>query len=198
MRDHIIYCVGKAKNGAIRGGRCIRRNTLLVAVILLLTSLVAPRTVQGQLPSPCCTVLAAGLGTINSTIGSVIGGGLQSINTVLSDMNNFEQTVIWPRQAIARALGTAGQIQGFYTQIRVIFRMPIATATLQNPKQLESILLSRNPGQIPNMTGGYGAVYGGVPTPQNAPPPVRDIIDMTDAVAQEVRRSSRHKRTPGW
>jgi len=25
-----------------------------------------------------------------------------------------------------------------------------------------------------------------VPTPQNAPPPVRDIIDMTDAVAQDA------------
>jgi hypothetical protein len=105
---------------------------------------------------------------------------------VLSDISHFEQTVIWPRQAITQALGMAGQIQGFYTQIRAIFRIPISSATLQNPKQLESILLSRNPGQIPSTTGGYGAVYGVVPTPQNAPPPVRDIIDMTDAVAQDA------------
>ena len=171
---------------AIRAGRCIRRHAVLAAVALLLTALVSPRKIQGQLPSPCCAVLAAGLGTINSTLGSVIGGGLQSINTVLSDISNFEQTVIWPRQAIAQALGMAGQIQGFYAQIRAIFRIPISSATLQNPKQLESILLSRNPGQIPNTTGGYGAVYGVVPTPQNAPPPVRDIIDMTDAVAQDA------------
>ncbi len=82
--------------------------------------------------------------------------------------------------------GLAGQIQGFYAQIRTIFQIPIATATLQNPRQLESILLSRSPGQIPNTTGGYAAVYGVVPTPQNAPPPVRDIIDMTDAVAQDA------------
>src|SRR5258708_27905467 len=46
-------------------------------------------------------------GTINSTLGSVIGGGLQAINTVLSDISNFEQTVIWPKQAIAQALGMA-------------------------------------------------------------------------------------------
>jgi hypothetical protein len=159
---------------------------VLAAMLLLLAALVSPRKIQGQLPSPCCAVLAVGLGTINSTLGSVIGGGLQSINTVLSDISNFEQTVIWPRQAIAQALGMAGQIQGFYAQIRAIFRIPISSATLQNPKQLESILLSRNPGQIPNTTGGYGAVYGVVPTPQNAPPPVRDIIDMTDAVAQDA------------
>jgi hypothetical protein len=88
-------------------------------------------------------------------LGSVIGGGLQAINTVLSDISNFEQTVIWPKQAIAQALGMAGQIQGFYAQIRTIFQIPIATATLQNPRQLESILLSRSAGQIPNTTGGY-------------------------------------------
>jgi len=186
MRDQFNRWRGKAKTGSMHVGRWIRRHTVLAAVALLLTVLISPKTVQGQLPSPCCAILAAGLGTINSTLGSVIGGGLQAINTVLSDISKFEQTVVWPKQAIAQALGLAGQIQGFYTQIRAIFQIPIATATLQNPRQLESILLSRSAGQIPNTTGGYAAVYGVVPTPQNAPPPVRDIIDMTDAVAQDA------------
>jgi hypothetical protein len=186
MRDHIIVWIGKAKGAITRTGRCVRRHTVLVAVLLLLTALISPQEVQGQLPSPCCAILAAGLGTINSTLGSVIGSGLQAINSVLSDISSFEQTVIWPKQAIAQAFGMAGLIQGFYAQIRAIFQIPIASATLQNPRQLESILLSRNAGQIPNTTGGYAAVYGVVPTPQNAPPPVRDIIDMTDAVAQDA------------
>ena len=186
MRNHIIVCINKAKSAFTHMGQCIRRHTVLAAVLLLLTALISPKEVQGQLPSPCCAVLAAGLGTINSTLGRVIGGGLQAINSVLSDISNFEQTVIWPKQAIAQAFGMAGLIQGFYAQMRAIFQIPIATATLQNPRQLESILLSRNAGQIPNTTGGYAAVYGVVPTPQNAPPPVRDIIDMTDAVAQDA------------
>src|ERR1700677_5306072 len=80
----------------------------------------------------------------------------------------------------------AGQIQGFYAQIRAILQIPIATATLPNPRQLESILLSRNPGQIGSTTGGYASVYNVVPTPQNASPAVRDLIDMTDAVAQDA------------
>jgi hypothetical protein len=130
--------------------------------------------------------LGTGLGTINSTLGSVIGGGLQGVHTVMADISKFEQTVIWPQRAIAQALGMAGQIRGFYTQIRMIFRMPIATATLANPRQLESILLSRSAAQIPNTTAGYAAVYGVVPTPQNAPPPVRDLIDMTDSTAQDA------------
>ena len=186
MRDHIVVWIGEARTAITRMGGCVRRHTVLVAVLLLLTALIWPKEVQGQLPSPCCAILAAGLGTINSTLGSVIGSGLQAINSVLSDISSFEQTVIWPKQAIAQAFGMAGLIQGFYAQIRAIFQIPIATATLQNPRQLESILLSRNAGQIPNTTGGYAAVYGVVPTPQNAPPPVRDIIDMTDAVAQDA------------
>ena len=186
MSDQIIVWIGKTRTAVRRIGGCVRRHSVLVAVLLLLTVLISPNKVQGQLPSPCCAVLAAGLGTINSTLGSVIGGGLQAINSVLSDISSFEQTVIWPKQAIAQAFGMAGLIQGFYAQMRAIFQIPIATATLQNPRQLESILLSRNAGQIPNTTGGYAAVYGVVPTPQNAPPPVRDIIDMTDAVAQDA------------
>jgi len=186
MREHINVWIGKAKGAITRTGRYVRRHTVLVAVLLLLTALISPKEVRGQLPSPCCAILAAGLGTINSTLGSVIGSGLQAINSVLSDISSFEQTVIWPKQAIAQAFGMAGLIQGFYAQIRAIFQIPIASATLQNPRQLESILLSRNAGQIPNTTGGYAAVYGVVPTPQNAPPPVRDIIDMTDAVAQDA------------
>jgi hypothetical protein len=166
--------------------RWTRRHTILAAVALLATAIIAPRQVQGQLPSPCCAILATGLGTINGSLINVVGGGLQAINTVMSDIRNFEQTVIWPQQAIAQALGMAGQIQGFYAQIRVIFQAPIASATLANPRQLEGLLLSRNAGQIPNTTAGYAAVYGTVPTPQNAPPPVRDVIDMTDAAAQDA------------
>ena len=166
--------------------RWTRRHTILAAVILLVITTISPRKVQGQMPSPCCAILATGLGTINSSLINVVGGGLQAINTVMTDIRDFEQTVIWPQQAIARALGMAGQIQGFYAQIRAIFQIPIASATLANPRQLESVLLSRNGGQIANTTAGYAAVYGTVPTPQNAPPPVRDMIDMTDAAAQDA------------
>ena len=70
MRDRSIHWIGKVKSGAIRVGRCIRRHTVLAAVALLLTALVSPK-IQGQLPSPCCAVLAVGLGTINSKLGSV-------------------------------------------------------------------------------------------------------------------------------
>jgi hypothetical protein len=186
MRNQATKWLRRGKVGALVLLRWTRQHTILAAVALLVTAIIAPRQVQGQLPSPCCAILATGLGTINSSLINVVGGGLQAINTVMTDIRNFEQTVIWPQQAIARALGLAEQIQGSYVQIRTIFQVPIASATLANPRQLESVLLSRNAGQIPKTTAGYAAVYGTVPTPQNAPPPVRDMIDITDAAAQDA------------
>src|SRR6516165_3253279 len=186
MRDQFNRWRGKGKAGITHVGRWIRRHTVLAAVALLLTVLISPRQVQGQLPSPCCAILSAGLGTINSTLGSVIGGGLSAINGVLTTIQQFEQQVVWPAQAIAQARGLVGAIQGIYSQIRIIFNTPISSATLANPRQLEAILLSRSPGQIGNTAGGYSAVYGVVPLPQNASPQVRDQVDMTDAVAQDA------------
>ena len=178
--------ITKAKAGTTRLMDWLQGHAVVLAAVVLLTVFMSPRSVQGQFPSPCCAILSAGLGTINSTLGSVIGGGLSSINTVMTDIRSFEQTVVWPQQAITRALGMTGQIRGFYTQIQNIFHIHIATATLANPQQLETVLLSRNPGQIGNTTAGYAAVYGAVPLPQNAPPEVRDQIDMTDATAQDA------------
>src|SRR5579864_3596488 len=137
MRERFNKCMSGAKARGANLCRWSRRHTVLLALALLLGALVAPRKVQAQLPSPCCALLAEGLGTIN---------------VILTNTNNFLQTTVWPPQAIAQALGMAGQIQGFYAQIRAILQIPIATATLPNPRQLESILLSRNPGQIGSTT----------------------------------------------
>ena len=169
----------------IRFLRWLRLHTVALAILLFVGAVITPVRVQGQF-SPCCAILSAGLGTINSTLGSVIGGGLSSINGVLSAIRQFEQTVVWPLQAIAQARGLVGAIQGIYVQIRNIFNIPISSATLANPRQLEIVLLSRSPAQIGNTQAAYGAVYGVVPLPQNASPQVRDQVDMTDAVAQDA------------
>jgi hypothetical protein len=186
MRELPNQWMTVVKTGGARLCRWSRRYAVMLALALMLSALVAPRQAHGQLPSPCCALLAEGLGTINVTLGSVIAGGLQAINTILTNTNNFLQTTVWPPQAIAQALGMAGQIQGLYSQIEAILRIPIATATLPNPRQLESVLLSANPGQISSTTSSYANVYNVVPAPQNASPAVRDLIDMTDAVAQDA------------
>jgi hypothetical protein len=188
MQHRIRKLMNGAKTGVAKTCRWSCRHAVLLALVLLLSTIVVPRKVEGQ-PSPCCALLAEGLGTINITLGSVIGAGLQAINVILNNTNSFLQTNVWPQKAIAQALGMAGQVGGLYAQIARILQIPIATATLPNPKQLETILMSGmsgSAGQISNASGSYAAVYKVVPTPQGASPAVRDLIDMTDAVAQDA------------
>src|ERR1700733_3591588 len=178
MRHRVTKCLNRAKSGGAKICRWSGRHSVLLALVLLLRTVVVPRKVEGQLPSPCCAMLAEGLGTINITLGSVIAAGLQAINVILNNTNSFLQTNVWPQKAIAQALGMSGQMGGLYAQIARILQIPIATATLPNPKQLETILMSGmsgSVGQISNASGGYAAVYKVVPTPQSASPAVRDL-----------------------
>ncbi len=66
--------------------------------------------------------------------------------------------------------------------------MNVASATLANPQQLERLLLSRNPMNVPSVTANYQTLYQTVPVPQNASPQTRDLIDMSDAAAQAAMK----------
>ena len=41
---------------------------------------------------------------------------------------------------------------------------------------------------VPGVSGGYQTVYQTVPVPQNASPQTRDLIDMSDAAAQDAMK----------
>ena len=112
MRHRITKWLNRVKSGGAKICRWSGRHAVLLALVLLLSTIIVPRKVQGQLPSPCCAMLAEGLGTINITLGSVIAAGLQAINVILNNTNNFLQTNVWPQKAIAQALGMSGQIGG--------------------------------------------------------------------------------------
>src|ERR1035441_10889613 len=71
-----------------------------------------------------------------------------------------------------------GVIQGLYTQIQAVSRVNVASATLANTRQLEQLLLSRNPMNVPGVTANYQTLYRTVPLPQNASPQTRDLIDI--------------------
>jgi len=174
---------------AVRGGaRWAWAHRLRVAVLVLVFVLVAPRPVQSQFLDPCCAILAAGLSTISSTLSSVIGGGLNSILSVDQTIQNFEQTVVWPQQLISQARALVGNLQGTFTQIQNLTRIPVNSATLPSTQQLEQNLLSGDSTQISQTSANYTAVYGPVPDATAAPPDVRNRIDMTDAAAQAAMK----------
>lgn len=173
------------KQLARRTFRWVRGHTLQVVCAIAVTVLFFPRPAQSQLFSPCCVILATGLGTINSTLNSVIGGGLASIQKIEQDISAFEQTVVWPVAAIQNARNLIASLIGTYQNLKNVFNIRIASATLPQTRQLEQILLSRSSTSINAVAPNYTAVYGAVPPVGQAPDALRNVIDLNDAVAQE-------------
>ena len=165
-----------------------RERTIILAVVLVLI-LMAPQPVRGQLFIDWAVIVGA-LNGIGTAISNVIGSGLQAINgalgavsSILNTINSFFQNQIYPQASINRARGVVGSVQGIYNVIRGLVNLNVSSATLANPRQLETVILSRNAGNIGQVPGRFTTVYQPIPVPTDAPPPVRDMIDMTDATA---------------
>lgn len=157
-------------------------------VLLAVFSLLFPQPARSQFLNPCCAIMAAGLSTINSTLGNIIGGGLTSILSVEKGISSFEQTVVWPQKLIAQAQSLVGAVQGLFNQMQGVMRIPVNSATLPAAQQFEQNLLSGNPNQIAQTSAQYTTVYGAVPSATAASPETRDLIDMTDATAQAAMK----------
>lgn len=170
------------------------RTQLLVMVLLV--CLVAPQPVRAQFGIDWAPVVAA-INSIGSAISGVIApalrainGALGTLNGILNALHTFFQTVIYPKDAIARAQGVVGIVGALYANIRAIATINVASATLPVPKNLETLLLSRNPLNIPTVTVQFQSLYQSVPPVTNASPQQRDMIDITDAAAQDAFKRS--------
>jgi hypothetical protein len=162
----------------------VRKYKVRTVVLLMFFSLLGPNSVRSQFLDPCCAILATGLSTISNTLSNVIGGGLNSILSIEKSVSNFEQSVVWPQNLINEARSLVGNVQGIFNQMQGIMRIRVNSATLPATQQFEQNLLSRDPNQIVQTSAQYAAVYGGPPNAAAASPQTRDMIDMTDAVAQ--------------
>ena len=168
--------------------RWVWRYKLRVAVLALVLVMLEPRQVKSQILNPCCAVLAAGLITISSTLSNVVGGGLNSILAVDRAILNFEQTVVWPLAQISQAQALVGRTQGIFASVQNLTRIPVNSATLPGPQQLERNLLSADSNQIGLTSASYSAVYGPVPDVTAASQDVRNRVDMADAAAQAAMK----------
>jgi hypothetical protein len=174
-------------------GWCWAHRTALVALVLIV-AVIAPRPAQGQFFIDWVPIIAA-INAINTAITNVIGGALKamnqtlgSISSIISAVQNLFQNVVYPQAAITRARGLVGQVMAIYNQIRVIAQTAVNSATLANPQNLERIVLSRDPLQIPNVSANYQSVYQPLPPATDASPEMRNVIDMSDAAAQAAMK----------
>src|SRR6266536_3349634 len=140
-----------------------------ILVLVLMMTMVVPQPAKGQFIDAAAIVSAIG-----------------AINAIQS----FVQSTVYPLDAINRARGVVGAVQGFYNVIRGLVNLNVASATLANPRQLEAVLLSRNAGSIAQVANRFTTVYQAIPPATDAPAPVRDLIDMTDATAQAALKKA--------
>lgn len=165
------------------------KGIFLAALVFVLV--MAPMGARGQLGlDPCCAIISAGLNTISGLLKNVVAQPLGQIQQIQQQQANFQQQVIYPTGAINNARGLAEQMQGQLRQMTQIYRLPTASATLPTPQQLEQALLSHNPQALGQVSQNYAKVYGTVMAPADAPQPIRDLVDMTDAEAQAALKKA--------
>ena len=177
-----------------------------IAVLLVVLSLVAPQPATGQFGFifGLINIVSSGLSTLNNvmtavndTLRDVIGPILQAINSaifaaqeIMGLIFDYQRNVVYPELAIDNARALIGQVQGIYNAIRGIWNIVVRSATLPNPRQLEAVILSRDPGQIGAVGATFSAVYTPLPPATEAHPSQRDLIDSADAVAQAAMKRS--------
>jgi hypothetical protein len=186
--------------------RFMASHRMRIVALLIVLALVAPHPAEGQFGfiSGLIGIVTSGLNTLNSvmttvnnTLRNVIGPILQGINSAMSAAQqimgaifDFQRSVVYPQQAINDARALIGRVQGIYNSIRGIWSVVVRSATLPNPRQLEGVILSRDPGQIGAVAANFSSVYTPLPPATEAHPSQRDLIDSTDAVAQAAMKRS--------
>jgi len=167
------------------------RNTVASVLAIALVVLILPSKARSQFGlDPCCAIISAGLSTISNLLKGVVATPLAAIQQIEQQAANFEKQVVYPVTAINQAKAIAAQSQGQFTQMRQIFQIPVSSATLAVPRQLEQNLLSRNPAVVSQVNGNYAALYGTVMPATDAPQPIRDMVDMSDAEAQAAMKKA--------
>jgi hypothetical protein len=152
--------------------RSWRRPGLLKAAAVVLAVLtVLPMRAHGQFGIDLAAILAA-LQQMQSLMSTYISAPLNTIN-------QYEQSV---------AKNSVTQFENQFSQVSNLFHVNVSSATLPQSSNLESLLLSRNAGNVGSVSTQFQSVYGGVMQQNAASPAVRTITDMTDAQAQDAMK----------
>ena len=164
------------------------RPALLKAALFALAILIIlPTRASGQFGIDTAAILAA-LSKMQSLMNTYIAAPLKTINQYEKSVANYEQQVMYPLTAINQAKSSVTQFEGQFNNVSSMFRVNVSSATLPQSQNLESLLLSRNAANVPNLSGQFQSVYGVVMAQNTASPQVRTMTDMTDAQAQDAMK----------
>jgi len=170
------------------GQRSWRRSALLKAAAVVLAALtILPTRAHGQFGIDLAAILSA-LQKMQSLMTTYIAGPLKTVNQYEQSTAQYEQQVMYPLAAINQAKNSVTQFENQFSQVSNFFHVNVSSATLPQSSNLESLLLSRNAGNVGSVSTQFQSVYGMVMQQNAASPAVRTITDMTDAQAQDAMK----------
>lgn len=165
-----------------------RPTFLKVTVAGIFALVLIPGRAHGQFGIDTAAILAA-LSKMQSLMSTYLAKPLQYINQAEQQTAKYEQEVMYPLNAINQAKSSVMQFESKFSQVSNMFRtVNVSSATLPQSQNLESLLLSRNAGNVPAVTAQFQNVYGVVMGQNTASPAVRTMTDMTDAQAQDAMK----------
>ena len=188
MKEKLGKLRQSARQSMARGSRWAWAHKLRITVLAIVFALIAPRPAKTQFLDPCCAIMQAGLASISSALSHVIGGGLNSVLSTDQGTHSFQQTVVWPQASITHAQGLVGTLRGLFSQNRKSYPYPGRErhASLDPTARNHPALPQCDPDPEYDFEL-YGGLWS-VPGQTNAPPSVRNMIDMSDAVAQDAMK----------
>ena len=157
------------------------------AAVVLAAIAILPMRAHGQFGIDLAAILAA-LEKMESLMTTYISAPLSTINQYEQSVAKYEQQVMYPLAAINQAKNSVTQFESQFSQVSNLFHVNVASATLPQSSNLESLLLSRNAGNVANVSSQFQSVYGVVMQQNAAAPAVRTMTDMTDAQAQDAMK----------
>jgi hypothetical protein len=171
-----------------RQARCsYHPSPLKIAIVLFAVLAIIPTRANGQFGIDTAAILAA-LSKMQSLMNTYIAAPLKTINQYEQSVAQYEQQIMYPLAAINQAKSSVVQFENQFNNVSGMFRVNVASATLPQSQNLETLLLSRNAGNVPVLSGQFQNVYGVVMAQNTASPEVRTMTDMTDAQAQDAMK----------
>lgn len=170
-----------------RERRWYRPTVLKVAAVALGILLIVPGHAHGQFGIDTAAILAA-LSKMQSLMSTYMAKPLNTINQYEQKTAKYEQEVMYPLAAINQAKNSVSQFENQFSRISNMFHVNVSSATLPQSQKFESLLLSRNTGNVPAISSQFQSVYGVVMAQKAASPATRTMTDMTDAQAQDAMK----------
>jgi hypothetical protein len=157
------------------------------AALAVVALMLLPGRANGQFGIDIAAIMAA-LSKVESLMSTYVAAPLKTINQTQQTVAKYEQEVIYPIAAINQAKNSVTQFENQFSQVSNLFKGNVSSATLPQSQNLESILLSRNTGNLSTVSPQFQSVYGVVMAQNAASPQIRNMTDMTDAQAQDAMK----------